>query len=45
MVSRQIVVDYALAESGRTDISQRSRQLTKMGTRFKRLKRVGRFWR
>jgi len=45
MVSRQIVADYALAVTGRTDISQRSRQLTKMATRFKRLKRVGRFWR
>lgn len=45
MISREIVAGYALAESGRTDISQRSRQLTRMAARFKRVKHLARFWR
>jgi len=44
MVSREIVADFALAETGRTDITVRSRQLKTMEGRFKRLKRVGHFW-
>jgi inorganic triphosphatase YgiF len=44
MVSRQIVADFALGETCRTDVSGRSRQLKTMETRFKRVKRVGRFW-
>lgn len=44
MVSRQIVADFALSETGRTDVTNRSRQLKAMETRFKQLKRVGRFW-
>jgi CHAD domain-containing protein len=44
MVSRQIVADFALSETGRTDVASRSRQLKEMETRFDRLKRVGRFW-
>ena len=44
MVSRQIVADFALGETGRTDVTSRSRQLKAMETRFNRLKRVGRFW-
>ena len=44
MVSRQIVADFALSETGRTDVTGRSRQLKAMEKRFKQLKRVGRFW-
>ena len=44
MVSRQIVADFALAETGRTDVTGRSRQLKKLDARFKRLRRAGRFW-
>ena len=44
MVSRQIVADFALGETGRTDVTVRSRQLKAMETRFKKLERVGRFW-
>lgn len=43
MVSRQIVADFALSETGRTDVTARS-QINAMATRFKQLKRVGRFW-
>jgi triphosphatase len=44
MISRQIVADFALGETGRTDVTGRSRQLKTMETRFRKLKRVGRFW-
>ena len=44
MVSRQIVADFGLGETARTDVTARSRQLKAMETRFKQLKRVGRFW-
>jgi triphosphatase len=44
MVSRQIVADFGLGETGRTDVTGRSRQIKAMETRFKRVKRVGRFW-
>lgn len=44
MISREIVANFALAETGRTDAAAQSRQLKKMDGRFKRLKRVGRFW-
>jgi inorganic triphosphatase YgiF len=44
MVSREIVADFALGETGRTDVTDRSRQLKTMETRFKQVKRVGRFW-
>ena len=44
MVSRQIVADFALAETGRTDAAARSRQLKKLDARSKRLKRAGGFW-
>ena len=44
MVSRQIVGDFALGEAGRTDATNRSRQLKVTETHFKRLKRVRRFW-
>jgi triphosphatase len=44
MVSRQIVADFALSKTGRTDATKRSRQLKAMERRFKQLKRVGRFW-
>jgi triphosphatase len=45
MISREIVADFALGETGRTDAAARSRQLSKMDIRFRRLKRVGRIWR
>jgi inorganic triphosphatase YgiF len=45
MISREIIAEYGLAETGRTDVSRRSRQLRKMAGRFKRLKKVGAFWR
>ncbi|MCL6740546.1 CHAD domain-containing protein [Sphingomonas sp. RB56-2] len=45
MISREIIATYELAESGRTDIAERARQLAKLGGRFKRLKQAGRFWR
>jgi triphosphatase len=44
MVSREIVAKFALSETGRTDVTGRSRQLRAMEMRFKQLKRVGRFW-
>jgi inorganic triphosphatase YgiF len=44
MVSREIVAEYVLAEPGRTDVTVRSRQLKTMESRFKHVKRVGRFW-
>ena len=44
MISRQIVADFALSETGRTGTASHSRQLKKMEKRFKQLKRVGRFW-
>jgi hypothetical protein len=44
MISRQIVAEFALSETARTDVTGRSRQLKAMETRFKRLKRIGRFW-
>ena len=43
-VGRQIVADFALGETGRTDATARSAQLKTLETRFKQLKRVGRFW-
>jgi len=44
MISREIVAEFALAETGRTDVAARSRQLRKMAARFKHLKRAGPFW-
>lgn len=44
MISRQIVADFALSGTGRTDATARSRQLKKLDARFKQLRRVGRFW-
>jgi triphosphatase len=44
MISRQIVAEFALGETARTDVTGRSGQLKAMETRFKRLKRIGRFW-
>lgn len=44
MISRQIVADFALRETGRTDVVVRSRQVKAMEKRFKQLRRVGRFW-
>lgn len=44
MVSRELVAEYELAVTGRTDAAARARQLKKMDARFKRLKRLGRFW-
>lgn len=44
MVSRQLVADFALGETGRTDATNRSRQLKVMEMHFKGLKRVRRFW-
>lgn len=44
MVGRQIVADFALGETGRTDVTTRSRQLKAMEARVTQLKRVGRFW-
>ncbi len=44
MVGRKIVTDFGLGEVGRTDVSSRSRQLKKIDTRFKRLKKIGAFW-
>lgn len=44
MVSRQIVADFALGETGRTDAAARSRQLRKLDVRSKRLKRAAGFW-
>ena len=38
------VTDFSLGEMGRTDATGRSRQLKKLGARFKRLRRAGRFW-
>jgi CHAD domain-containing protein len=45
MISRQIVADFALHETGRTDVTARSRQLKAMEVRFEHLKRARRFWR
>jgi triphosphatase len=44
MISRQIVADFALSKTGRTDVTDRTRQIKAMEKRFKQLKRVGRFW-
>lgn len=44
MISRQIVANFALSETGRTDVAGRSQQLKSMEKRFNSLKRVGRFW-
>jgi len=45
IISREIVADYALGETGRIDASRRSRQLGRLAKRYKRLKRAGRYWR
>jgi CHAD domain-containing protein len=44
MISRELVAVYELAVTGRTDAAARARQLKMMDARFKRLKRLGRFW-
>jgi hypothetical protein len=44
MVSRRIAADLALRETLRTDVTKRSRQLRAMGTRFRKLKRLGPAW-
>lgn len=45
MISRQIVADYELGQTGRTDAAARSRQLKKLDTRFNRLNKTGPYWR
>lgn len=44
MVSQQIVADFALAEVRLADAAGRSRRIQAMERRFRKLKRVGRFW-
>jgi inorganic triphosphatase YgiF len=44
LVARQIAADFELGEPFRTDIAARSRQIKSMEKRFRKLKRVGRFW-
>jgi CHAD domain-containing protein len=45
IVSRQIVADYDLLQGGQGDAAHRGRQLKKLRSRFKRLKKAGPYWR
>jgi inorganic triphosphatase YgiF len=44
MVSREIVADYGLSQTGRTDAAARARQIKKLDGRFSRLKKAGPYW-